>query len=203
MCMLKKLIKKIIWNIRGGYKPKEFWDMWSKTFMDDLWQRQIHPQHEWILKKVLSLRPKEILEVGCGFGRNIKFLIEKGINPGIITGVDLSPKILAKAKEYIKNNKVKLMEGDVKNLPFQDRNFDLTLVHGVFMHVKPDDVEKAVKEVAKVTKKDLIVVEQNYGGNEFTFIHDYSTLFKNFNVAEYIKNDKLGLDFYHVKIRKN
>lgn len=199
---MRKIIKKILWEIRGGYKPKEFWEKWANTFMDDPWQVMVHPQHKWMAEKVRDVNPKNILEVGCGFGRNIKFLIEKGISPEKMTGVDISPRMLSKAEEYIGNKDVKLIEADVRSLPFKNKEFDLTLVHGVFMHVKPENIRDVVRESFRVSKS-LIIVEQNYNGNEFTFVHDYKNLYKKFGgkIKEYIHNKNDGLDYFYVKVR--
>lgn len=203
MCMLKRLIKVVIWNVKGGYKPKAFWDNFAKTFMDDPWQRMIHSQHRWMFKKIKQENPKTVLEVGCGFGRNIKFLIEKGIQPERITGIDISSVMIRKAKSYIGKCQVKLFVGDVCSLPFKRRAFDVVLMHGVLMHVKPQDVEKAAGEVARVSRNALIGVEQNYNGNEYTFVHNYRKLFQraNASVIEYVINKKEGLDYFYVKVR--
>lgn len=204
MSTLKKTIKKVIWHLRGGYKPQEFWDKWSKTFQDDPWQRTIHKQHAWMLQKVKNAKPRSILEVGCGFGRNIRFLIENGINPAIITGVDISPKMLQQAKKYINNSHVHLRIAKAEKLPFEDATFDMLIIHGVFMHISDKNISFALKECIRVAKRALIIVEQNYKvDNEYTFMHDYKTLCKNLHVSieEYKNNKKLGLDYIYGKVR--
>lgn len=206
--MIKKLFKSIIRLVDGEYQPKEFWDKWSNKFIQDEWQRSIHPQHMWMLKKVKQTKPKTILEVGCGFGRNIKFLLENNIKSQI-TGVDISPKMIELAKKYVGKDKVKLLVADAKELPFADREFDAVLVHGVFMHVKPEDIQETIREVLRVTKKYLINVEQNYlpseseGGRKYTFVHSYKKLYRSLgaDIVEYENNKELGLDYYYVKIR--
>lgn len=194
---MKKIAMKILWNLKGGYRPKEFWDNWAETFMDDQWQREIHKQHSWILSKIRAMNPKTILEIGCGFGRNIKFLIENGIEPNKITGIDISSKMIKNARIYIQSNKVKLQVADVLSLPFKNREFDLVLVHGVFMHVKPQDIEAVIRETLRITKKTLINIEQNYNGNEYTFVHDYKKLYKEnkSKIKEYVHNKVDGLDY--------
>lgn len=201
---IKTVVKKILWKIQGGYKPQEFWNSWSKTFMDDPWQREIHPQHIWIKKIITRKKPNTILEVGCGFGRNIKFLIDSGFNPGSITGIDISSEMIKKAKKYTKAKSVKFMTASVLDMPFNTSQFDFTLSHGVLMHIKPKDVENALHEITRVSKKGLLLIEQNYGGNEYTFIHNYKKLLnqKSLHVVEYKNSKKLGLDLIYVEIRK-
>lgn len=201
---MKKIIKKIIWNLKGGYKPKEFWDSWADTFMEDNWQVQTHVQHQWILQKIKDVKPKHILEIGCGFGRNIKFLINNGINPKKITGVDISPKMIKHANKYIANNSIRLLVADACNLPFRHREFDLILIHGVFMHVPPKEIQKVIKEVLRVSKKYIINVEQNYNGNKYTFVHNYKKIYEDNKayIKEHISNRKVGLDYFYINIKK-
>lgn len=199
----KTLTGKIIWQVRGGYKPREFWDKWSRVFMDDPWQVKIHPQHEWLLSK-LTIRPESsILEVGCGFGRNIKFMLDHGISTRFITGVDISPFMIRKAKKYLLPNKVNLKTADILKLPFENKQFDIVFTHGVLMHVKPENVKTALKELVRVANEAIILIEQNYGGNEYTFMHEYKKLFKDIklNVVEYRVSKKLGLDLIYAEIR--
>lgn len=205
--MLKKHIKNLFWNLKGGYKPKEFWDKWSDTFMEDEWQVRTHTQHDWMLRKVKEIKPKTILEVGCGFGRNIRFLLDNNVRSQI-TGVDISPKMLAEARKYVSNKNVDFGIADVLALPFQDRLFDLVLVHGLLMHIKPEDVKKAISEILRVAKKSLISVEQNYlssdeGAKKYTFVHNYKNLYEEqgVSVEEYVHNTKDGLDYCYVKVR--
>lgn len=198
--MLKYLVKKILWEISGGYKPRNFWNNWAKTFMEDPWQTRIHKQHEWLINNITNENPSNILEVGCGFGRNIKFLLENGVTASI-TGIDLSRSMIANAKNYLDNSKVKLITGDINNLPFKNNSYDLVFTHGVLMHVKSNVVEKAIAELLRVSKKKVILIEQNYGGNNYTFIHDYRKILKKMELTvEIYKSDKkLGLDLIKIK----
>ncbi len=204
MGKIKTVINFFLWKIRGGYKAQEFWDRWSETFMDDPWQREIHPQHVWIKHIIDIHKPKSILEVGCGFGRNIKFLMDSGYPPKQITGIDISSNMIIKAKKYVKTKEVEFKTASVLNIPFKDSQFDMTLSHGVLMHVQPSNVDTAINEIVRVSKKGIVLVEQNYDGNEYTFIHNYKKLFqqKKINIVEYKSSKKLGLDLIYVEIRK-
>lgn len=193
-----------------GYNPKRFWNLKAKTFLNDAWQVEIHPQHAWILAKVREAEPKNILEVGCGFGRNIKFLIKNGISPKVITGVDISQKMLENAKEFLDNVNVKLFTGDANALPFKSKMFDLSLVHGVLMHIKPSKIKNVLGEICRVTKNRIINVEQNYlpdskesNVGKYTFLHKYENLYRELGceILEKINDRKLGLDYFYVKVR--
>lgn len=189
--------------MRGGYHAKRFWDKWAKTFMNDPWQVAIHPQHEWLLEKLRELSPKSILEVGCGFGRNVKFLRDSNFLSKTIVGVDISKAMLDKAKVYLQDNKIKLIQSSADNIPFENKSFDCVFTHGLLMHVASQNIDKSLSEIVRVAKKNIILIEQNYGGNEYTFIHNYKSLLKKYpvNIIEYNHDTKLGLDLIYVKVR--
>lgn len=198
---IKKVLYKTKWVLQGGYKPEIFWDNWANTFMDDAWQVDTHPQHRWLVSEIKKDKPKTILEVGCGFGRNIKFLKTEGVS-AVITGVDISRKMIRKARKYVPQKGITFVQGDIRHLPFKDKSFDVVFTHGVLMHVSQTDVEVAFSELCRVAKNAVYLIEQNYGGNEYTFIHPYKKLIKNEQrKTEIYKSDKkLGLDLIKITI---
>lgn len=227
--MLKKIFKKIIWDLRGGYRAEEFWDEWTPDFMKDPWQRQIHPQHTWIVKVLNYEKPKTLLEVGCGFGRNIKYILENYQYPLVISAVDISSFMLTNARRYLKDyleskksriklkkvwrSQISFRKADILNLPFASRSFDMVLSHGVLMHVKPEHIKKAVTQAFRVSKSKLIVVEQNDTGkplngkpyqkiNYYTYTYPYKSLFEQGGGKIEEFHRKGQLDWFLVKLIK-
>lgn len=199
--MIKAKVKKMLWVLKGGYKPKSFWDKWSQTFMEDPWQVATHKQHGWLLEEIKKESPYTILEAGVGFGRNIKFLLEHNIS-ATISGVDVSPEMIKKAKKFVNSKNVRLQVMDVNKLSFNDKSFDLVFTHGVLMHIPQDKVKGALREISRVARKHILLIEQNYGGNEYTFIHNYRKILKDLGISnvQYRRDKKLGLDFIKIKI---
>lgn len=207
---LPEIIQEKIFIKFFGYNPKRFWNLKAESFLHDDWQVKIYPQHAWVLKKIKKSEPNKILEIGCGFGRNIKFLINNGIDSDRITGIDISRKMIKNAQEFIANPGVKLLVCDANNLPFRDKMFDLSLIHGVFMHVGPNRIKYVLKEVIRVTKNYILDIEQNYLPNEknnnvrkYTFLHNYASLYKELgcSVLEEVDDKNLGLNYFYVKVR--
>ena len=202
--MIRSTVKNIVWVLRGGYKPKRFWDSWAHDFIRDPWQVKTHSQHKWLAGIIKKEKPETILEVGCGFGRNIKFLIKEGIDPSKITGSDISQNMIDLAKEFIGNSKVQLITSDILNFNSREK-FDFVFTHGVLMHVAPIDIKKTIKKIFLLSKKHVVFIEQNYpADNDYTFIHDYKNLIKSekSDIIEYRSDKKLGLDLIYVKVRK-
>lgn len=79
------------------------------------------------LKK--NIKPKSnILDIGCGFGRNIK-VFSKSANK--VSGVDYDKKVLEKARNALKRyNNVKLFLENAKKLHFKDSEFDYVICMG-------------------------------------------------------------------------
>lgn len=198
---MKKIIKNILFKLKGGYRPKIFWEEWGKTFFKDVYQRKIFSQHKWILEQIKELDPDSILEIGCGFGRNIKYLIKEGIPAEKITGTDISSTMLENCRQYIKNCKVDLFLAEAVKLPFKDKEFSFSFTHGVLMHIPPEKITPTIKEIFRITKGYFLCVEQNYNGNEYTFVHNYPRLFGDLG-GKIIKRkkDRKGLDLFLVKL---
>lgn len=197
MNVLSKVLSKI------SYNPTKFWDDWAGEFIQDSWQKKIHHQHNWLLRIVRREHPRSILEVGCGFGRNINFLIENGISPEAITGFDISSNMIKLSRKYLKSKKVKLLVASLADFKTK-KKFDFVFTHGVLMHVPKSQIEDAVSKLLDLTRKDLILIEQNYeADNNYTFAHNYKELLssKEIDIIEYRSDRKLGLDLIYAKVR--
>ncbi|HEX6197282.1 MAG TPA: methyltransferase domain-containing protein [Jiangellaceae bacterium] len=99
---------------------------------------------EWIGSRARG----DVLEVAIGTGRNVPFY-PKGVR---LTGVELSPNMLAVARERVAALGVDadLREADAQMLPFDDESFD-TVVCTLSLCAIPDD-EKAIAEMARVLR---------------------------------------------------
>lgn len=100
----------------------------------------------------------KILEVGAGTGRYSIHYAEEGYDVTAIEYVEHNLNIL---KEKITPEmKIKAEQGDAIDLSrFEDDTFDVTLVLGPLYHLYEDsDIDKAIKEAIRVTKKDGIIM---------------------------------------------
>jgi protein-L-isoaspartate(D-aspartate) O-methyltransferase len=97
-----------------------------------------------------------ILDIGCGKG----FLLSefKKLLPGCKTvGFDISEYAIANAKDEVNAD---IVLGHAKNLPFEDKSFDLIISNTTFHNLKIFDLVSAIKEVARVGRgKSWICVE--------------------------------------------
>ncbi|MFT5386773.1 MAG: ubiquinone/menaquinone biosynthesis C-methylase UbiE [Saprospiraceae bacterium] len=101
------------------------------------------------LRKMLDSIPFDIgLEIGCGTGKNTAWLMTKASQ---ITAVDLSPEMLAKAKEKITSGSVQFIQADIKNSwTFGENYYDLVTFSLVLEHIQ--HLDPIFQEVSKSLK---------------------------------------------------
>jgi SAM-dependent methyltransferase len=101
----------------------------------------------------------KVLDIGCGAGTTAIEIAEKyGCT---VTAADIDVKMLRKTEENVNNSasktRIRIVNADIQQMPFEDEEFDVILVEAVTMFV---DRHKAVNEIFRVCKKDGKVVEQ-------------------------------------------
>lgn len=111
---------------------------------------------------------EKILEVGCGRGFYLRVL--KSVWPVLaITGVDLNPKYLKKAEEFMGELRVDLRVANATKLPFKDKTFDRIIATEILEHI-PDD-EKAISEMFRVLKTGGTIMV-TVPSNNYPFLWD-------------------------------
>lgn len=106
-----------------------------------------------IIKTALALQPgQEILDLCCGIGRHILPLVKAGYR---VIGVDASPRLLQVANRRAEEEglEVEFIQGDMRELPFQDK-FDVVLnLWNSFGYLENDEEHvKALKSIAGALK---------------------------------------------------
>lgn len=87
---------------------------------------------------------ERVLEVGCGPG----FILAEATAAGRLVGVDVSPMMLASARERAPT--ARLVRAAVEHLPFVDRTFDLAVCRSVLHHAL--NPASMVREMARVVR---------------------------------------------------
>lgn len=105
---------------------------------------------------VLGLNPKAtdvVLDAGCGDGFYLHLLAN--LCKSKLIGLDDNPKALDLARKYVNSQNLKLIEGDVKKMPFKSGQFDKIVCSEVLEHL-PDDIA-GLKEFRRVLKPGGLV----------------------------------------------
>ena len=104
-----------------------------------------------LLSKLLAgfADARSALEVGCGTGHFTRWLAERGLR---VTGLDISPTMLAEAQCY---GSPACVLGDAFALPFASRAFDLAFLITTLEFVS--DPLRALAEAARVARQGVVV----------------------------------------------
>jgi ubiquinone/menaquinone biosynthesis C-methylase UbiE len=109
----------------------------------DRWSSYWHQINE-----VLKSRPKSVLEIGVGNRMVSSYLKRRGLN---IKTLDISKE---RQPDFT---------GSVEEMSFGDNFFDLILCAEVLEHLPFDKFEKCLKELRRVSKKDVILTLPHFG----------------------------------------
>ncbi|MFI9065972.1 class I SAM-dependent methyltransferase [Streptomyces sp. NPDC053429] len=98
-----------------------------------------------------GLRPGErVLDAGCGTGRALPAL-RAAVGPsGTVIGADLTPQMLAAAREAGRGEAAALLLTDVARLPLRDGVLDAVFAAGLIAHLP--DPESNLTELARVVR---------------------------------------------------
>ncbi len=89
------------------------------------------------------------LDVGCGNGRHVKFLLEQDIDA---YGIDISQEAISIGNAWLQNSGLKsnLSVGNALDMDFEDGSFDLIISDGVLDHLSAQNAKKAVDGIYRV-----------------------------------------------------
>lgn len=141
--------------------PESFYDATAELY--DVMtggETRIQRAIEQLEPLVKGLSSKQILDVGCGTGVDSLALARLGCS---VIGVDSSPAMIAKARTRVDDSglPISFEVNDLRSLEsVSDDWADLTLCRGnTLPHLRDvDDLKKAIKALARVTKPDGLLV---------------------------------------------
>ena len=146
----------------------------AMTLGIDIWWRRL------AVKRLKRITPAHILDVATGTG-DFAIQLNDSLHPQHITGIDLSPGMLAEAQRKVKEKGlqevISFEEGDCMALPMQDNTFDaVTVAFGVrnFEHL-----QQGYQEMARVLRPGgmLCVLELSTPTNKLIrWFYDLYTL---------------------------
>jgi ubiquinone/menaquinone biosynthesis C-methylase UbiE len=93
---------------------------------------------------------KRILDVGCGNGRYTRFLLRRADPDAMITGFDLSQKMLRRARRRVASDRVSFVAADLTHMPYADGTFDAVVCGWVLEHLP--DPRPGLRELARVMR---------------------------------------------------
>jgi ubiquinone/menaquinone biosynthesis C-methylase UbiE len=150
--MLLSPIRKMLKRIHPESIPWPGTVLYNAISKGNIFQRH----YELISRDILNYcSAGHVLDVGTGPGWLLKTLYQA--SPKFqITGLDISAAMVAKARENIEQaglcDVIKIVEGQVNNLPFDDSTFDMVVSTGSIHHWK--DPTAGLNEIYRILKHD-------------------------------------------------
>lgn len=99
--------------------------------------------------KMIPKKVDSVADIGCGNGVFVNFLKQKGRIKTLI-GIDTS----ASALKYVSTAK---KNGDITNIPLTTKSYDLVASLEVIEHLNLKEFSKAVDELARVSKRYILI----------------------------------------------
>ncbi|MBI1322864.1 methyltransferase domain-containing protein [bacterium] len=132
------------WTLRGG----------AEYMAEQEGQPSRTARSQWLSERVAACSPESILEVGCGYGKQLE-AIRSAVGDHIpLTGIDFSPTQLRLAAERLADvDHLTLVLGDGQRLPFPDGAFDLVLTSAVILHNEPEIADRMRAEIVRVSRR--------------------------------------------------
>ena len=185
--VIETAIKGSKQNYTGEYEPLKFWAEYGKYYhklfkypkedgtVEDGYDN-MDLDVPGIIIRLKEMQPQSILEVGCGFGRNLPYIYDAVMSVTRVVGIDHSPTMIENSKKHIGDyerdtgHKIEMVVGNAKELPFKDNEFDVIFTHACLTHIPPEDIPQVQSEISRVAKKWILHVER------FAYLYEHPNL---------------------------
>jgi ubiquinone/menaquinone biosynthesis C-methylase UbiE len=119
-----------------------------------------YPQHCWPDRRLICIMEGAVggvaVDVGCGTGRALPAL-RAAVGPaGRVMGVDLTPRMLAAARDSAAAGDALLVLADARHLPLATASVDAVFAAGLVTHLP--DTDAGLRELARVTRPGGLLV---------------------------------------------
>ena len=95
---------------------------------------------------------KKVLDLGCGSGRHLVYLLKRGFD---VYGIDNAPEGIKIAREWLRKEKLKSnfkIRDIYQKLPYRNKFFDAIISIQVLHHNKIAKIRKLIKEIERILK---------------------------------------------------
>lgn len=180
---------------RSKHNTKYWENRWSKIRADNPIQNEkIYPIK--FANMIVKDKNQKILEAGCGAGRVLRYYHEKNFQ---IVGIEFIKSIIKTLKEV--DNSLDVRYGNILNLDFSDKYFDVILAFGLYHNFHSEELSKSLRETYRVLKNGGKLCASFRADNIQERIIDWINQDKSSNNNEFHKLNLKKNEF--VKLLKN
>lgn len=127
-------------------------EIWDKLFRKELKLQPTQDYIDKIIEVFKKFNVKRILDLACGSGRYLFYLLEKGFN---MYGIDISEEAIKIAYSLLKNKNLNAefnIGSMFELLPYNNNFFDGLICIRSFNHGTIEDIRYGIKEIERVLK---------------------------------------------------
>jgi ubiquinone/menaquinone biosynthesis C-methylase UbiE len=185
-------LNELRWRFYHFYKSG-----WAKDYLSEA--SFSHPHRQLLVEKISASAPfTDVLEIGCASGPNL-FLLAKKFPHARFVGVDINAEAVRQGNLFFEQQRMQnvlLFQEKADQLDrFPNKSFDIVFTDAVLLCIGPDKIEKVAREIQRLAKKTIIVVEhhseqESHLGSrlEKWWLRNYIKLFRPFsNLANSMK----------------
>lgn len=115
-----------------------------------------HSDMEMVCEIFSKHNCSKVLDLGCGVGRNMIYMLDKGF---AVTGIDMAESGIDELNKILRlrNSSAKVDLGKFEQLPYRDGEFNGVISVQTLNHGYTKDIEKGFSELARVVKNNGLV----------------------------------------------
>ncbi|MCM3588918.1 class I SAM-dependent methyltransferase [Mesobacillus maritimus] len=146
------------------------------TYIGEKMVQQHKPETLWTIELLNVNKNDHILELGCGSGYAMKLILEQKQVDQVV-GFDISPTVIRTAKirnkKALNEGKVKIVQGTVKKLPFEDEVFNKVFsIHSIYFWEDLSDTISEIDRVLSRSGKLILTLSDGKNGETWEGIRD-------------------------------
>ncbi len=128
------------WSERGG----------DRYFIEQESVQARTLRSEFITDHLRQYPAQSILEVGSGYGKQLKNLAREGL---LLAGCDFSRPQLLKSRDHCQGIELCLAEADAEHIPFASQSMDLVFSSAVILHNRYPKAQGIIAEMIRVSRR--------------------------------------------------
>jgi demethylmenaquinone methyltransferase/2-methoxy-6-polyprenyl-1,4-benzoquinol methylase len=163
-------------NDERYHRRREFFNEHAEKWLD-MWYKDrvtgICDKHAKDFERLFSLMPLKtgdhVLDVGCGSGVLVPFVLERITSTGLLYELDFAERMLEVDRGLHGEANIRFVLADAENAPLADDSCDIVICFSCFPHFH--DKEKALKTLCRILKPGGHLIVSHFSSAEV--MHDH------------------------------
>jgi len=133
-------------------------DYWKKRGGEQYFSEQEAVQSrtlrsEFLAKEIRKYDLNSFVEIGCGYGKQLKNIYREYDSNLKFAGCDFSGPQLEKGYEYFPEMKGRVVEADAEAIPFDNKSYEMAFSSAVILHNDYKKAQKIISEMIRVSTR--------------------------------------------------